>query len=175
MIHTVELWPNGYAEGLGLTPSAGGSYDGWACLDDLSESDYVYDATTGLYTYSYYSLKDISIPSNAIITNLRLDTRGYATTDVSSYGYVEVAFKIGSSYYRSSWLNLPKGVKTDVYNDWATNPNTGVAWTPSDINGMYVGMYLRSDNGGQVWAYWLRCTVTYNIPGSPRAQIIGLW
>jgi hypothetical protein len=178
---TAEIWPAGVGEGVGLVPSSGA---GWQCLDDLSESDYVYIRNNdSLYVYSFYTMQDVSLPSNAIIENLRLSSRANRITSYGSYnGYGKLSLKIGASYYSSGWTTVPSTSMVDFYYDWATNPATGAAWTQSDINAMLAGMYMRCDYQPswnpvpEVRAYWLLGTVTYRTPCGNRAQLIGpLW
>lgn len=179
MSASVELWPNGVgSDGELLTPSSGFC---WQCLDDLLETDWVYQTNNNdLWKFCYATFQDTTaIPDNAIIEQIVLDVRAnrvyYMGGDYNGYG--QIGIKIGSLHYLSGWTTIPyESPKTDFSFDIT---NIGVAWTKAVINSMEAGLYLRCDTGSSfhiVRGYWLRCTVTYRVPGQRGAQIIGaIW
>jgi prepilin-type N-terminal cleavage/methylation domain-containing protein len=139
------LRPSG--TGTGTVFSGSGCSSTWECLQESTADD---DAT---YV-------------NRIATNSSWDTETYAAenTTVGSgtidsivvYARVKddqlsLAVNTDGSLYESS-ATIATGSYANYSNAWATNPNTTVVWTWSDIDTIEIGVTLKADaRATQVW------------------------
>ncbi|MGE3986115.1 MAG: hypothetical protein AB7G38_18240 [Dehalococcoidia bacterium] len=158
---TTTLRPVGDGSVIQWTPSTGG--DNYAMVDEASADDlttYVSltdaAAKTDAYTHG------AGVPSNA--TSISVEVFGRAATlDAAAAANFYPALRIGGVNYlgdsetiiaSTAWLNF-----SHVF---ATDPSTGVAWTPSGINNAELACYCQSVSKGGGGAI-LRLTQLYAV------------
>ncbi len=109
---------------------SGGSYNYECVVTNDGDASYIHAlaALTDLYGFTPPNL-----PAGSTITNVRVHTviRNYPYQADSFQHAIRVN---GISYFGS--VQTPPDSYTDLYADWALNPNTGLAWTWRDINGV---------------------------------------
>lgn len=71
---------------------------------------------------------------------------------------VKVAVKSGVTVGESAPVKPPTGSWQTVSNQWATNPDTGIAWTKAEIDTLQIGVAMNAPAGG---AALIDCTQVY--------------
>ena len=71
---------------------------------------------------------------------------GLAQVDTSGPQHLQAMVRTQSTDYASSNLAPPQGSWGYISNDWLTNPNTGVAWTTSDLTATGFNLGFKSAN-----------------------------
>jgi phage gp45-like len=97
---------------------------------DTTPTDTLLHGTTaGNLTFGFSAF---SIPSNA--TSISVQVLYYDQKTASQAAASAGRLKVGGSYYNATTHN-PATSYTSRSDDWATNPKTGAAWTPAQVNG----------------------------------------
>jgi hypothetical protein len=146
---TETLRPTGLG---GITQlSRSGASANWDCVDEVSsdgDSTYVYSTSTS-YQRDTYATQDHT-PGSGTISSVSIYIRarenvfdGYARTIIGTHGI----------NYESSDLALTSSY-ADYSSTYATNPNTGAAWTWGEADAVECGVALRTTVSG----YSARCT-----------------
>lgn len=113
--------------------------------------------TTRLYTptdnkVALFNLQDHSAETGTIDSvEVHIMTRGLDPVSNS----VQLALRIASTDYFSSTKTYNNTSYHDESNTWTTNPNTGVAWTWSEIDSLQAGMKRISGGGQAVTQVWV--------------------
>ena len=69
-----------------------------------------------------------------------------AQVDTTGPQHIQGMVRAGSTDYTSSNLSPPQGSWGWISTDWTTNPNTGVAWTTSDLSAVGFNLGFKSQN-----------------------------
>ncbi len=69
-----------------------------------------------------------------------------AQVDTTGPQHLQAMVRTGGSDYTSSNLSPPQGSWGWISTDWTTNPNTGVAWTTSDLTNAGFNIGFKSQN-----------------------------
>jgi hypothetical protein len=137
--HFYALPPTGNGDSSQLSGSDGNSVDNYALVDEIpsnSDTDYVESATSG--NKDLYTLTDLpTLPSGATIKRVIVETRAKETTAAGDS--INLGVKTGLV---ESWSgNIVVGTSyAKQAASWATNPDTLVAWTESDVNALKAGV-----------------------------------
>lgn len=110
-----------------------------------------------LYSYPSSSLSGVTISSVAVYTVVNQEfSLAYAAK-------LKLAVKVGGTTYYSGEKELDPGGSTETKsNSWITNPNTGLAWTTSEIDSLVAGCSMNSKSTSiKCWNYQLWVVVTY--------------
>ena len=111
----------------------------WDAVDETpaNDSDYVWSITAS--QNDTYNLQNLSIPAGSTINNITVFERAiyYDTTHKAFYIIVRTNLADYNGTKKSGLIALNSFNTT-----WTTNPNTGVAWTISDINNLEVGAQI---------------------------------
>ena len=180
---TVEvLRPNAAGDVCGISGQVGA-----ACPDHYLNVDEVVpdDDTTYVFGSAWappptnpsdlYNIENSGVGAG-VITNVAVYGRFKDNADdryrgATSYFWI----KTGGAQYRSG--GYPQlGDWSDFYRNWATNPQTGVAWTWADINALQIGLSLFNPQraSGVDWIgknasatqMWVEVTYTPQVGGS---------
>lgn len=115
------------------TKSTGASFFG--CVDETPASDVDYITCTALaggrgrQTFGFAAF---AIPAGSAQIRVNVYNRDKdASSAVSNVGG---ALKVNGTYYDAAGTD-PTTAYVNYVDSWATNPNTGLAWTVNDING----------------------------------------
>lgn len=73
-------------------------------------------------------------------------TNAQAQVDTTGPQHLQSMVRTGSTDYTSSNLSPPQSTWGWIGNDWPTNPNTGVAWTTSDLSAAGFNIGFKSAN-----------------------------
>lgn len=131
-----------------------GCTSNWECVDDITaDGDNTYVKSSGVsYGTDTYQTNDPP-DTSCTITSMTVYVR--AKKDVKT-SYAKTALRTYGSLYEGPQEALgPQYV--DYSNQWTNNPNTGAAWTWTEVNDMEIGVSLRSTNSNkpsrctQVW------------------------
>jgi uncharacterized membrane protein len=110
--------------------SAGTRYTVVDDYPDTTPTDTLLHGTTaGNLTFGFSAF---SIPSNA--TSISVQVLYYDQKTASQAAASAGRLKVGGSYYNATTHN-PATSYTSRSDNWATNPKTGAAWTPAQVNG----------------------------------------
>lgn len=151
-----------------LRPNASGIYTQWAYqlpvsgfhwdkVDEATSDGYstcISDDTTS-YKADLYNIPSTAILANAIINSVTVYMR--VVSDHYRYkGYVRTMIRTHSTNYYGSIMR-PSTSWVLYFTVYATNPNTGSAWTIEEINALEIGVSGR----GYSDEYWIYCTQVY--------------
>ncbi len=153
---SLTLRPSGSGSMANLIGS--GCASNYQCVDEVTADEgtsYV-GRWANTYRTDVYALDNPASPTGTIS---RVTVFCRARTS-NMQGDVMPTVYTGSTEYNGTAQSLT-GSYADYSHQWTINPNTGVAWTWSDINGLEAGVRLRGQNG--VWpAYctqvWIEVT-----------------
>lgn len=118
-----------------LTPSAGSN---WQCIDEVppNTSDYVSSAVAG--NYDLYNCGTITLATGEIVRRVQVEAR---CLEESALGdSVKLGVKTVSTEYFDSGHVVTTAYARYVGNDLTLNPNTGAAWTQTQIDALQVGV-----------------------------------
>jgi hypothetical protein len=146
------LRPDGAGSITNLTASGCGS--NYQCVDEVSSDD---DATyvergSNSYRTDVYSLTDTGVGAgtiDSVVVHCR-------TRKTMTQGNVQPTLYVGSTEYNGAAQSLTS-TYADYSQAWSTNPNTGAAWTWTEINNLQAGVCLRGQGSHfpayctQVW------------------------
>ena len=141
---TITLRPNAAGDLTELENQFPASGAHWDKVDEAvadEDTTYIYpDDTQVGYGTDLYNLE--SFPTGTVtITNVAVTVR--VRKDQAAYiGYFYIEVKTGGIVYESS-IQVATTAYADYTRNWTTNPQTGVAWTASDINALQAGVKLR--------------------------------
>lgn len=137
--HTVR--PNGAGTFTTWTPSSGSN---WQCVDESSaDEDTTKLTNTGSGSYDTYA-HTAGTPSSITISNFSITYRSKSSI---TNGLNAAAIVIVDGNVYSGSFTLTSTSYANYSYSWATNPDTGVAWTTSDINNCEIG-FLGAVGGG---------------------------
>lgn len=150
LVNTVAtLRPNGagFYNDFDSYQGAGGATSFFDAVDDVTADDdstYVYEPRNA--RKMFLALPDNQIPAGATINKVRVWLRWMGVDPIEQK--CKISIYIGSTEYDSIEYNSRKqqNYRDDFY-DWSVNPNTGVAWTPTDINNLQIGIKTTSADG----------------------------
>ena len=137
-----------------LYPNADGTYSQWngnggscssyTCVDESSsdgDTTYIFD-DSGVIQTETYNLSNLDATSLLSIDNITViitikcyPNGGNCTTDTD--GFVIYTY---STIYLEQATTVTSETYIERSNTWATNPNTGLAWTVSEVNSLEVGV-----------------------------------
>lgn len=94
----------------------------------------------------FLAIPNSQVPAGATINKVRLWLRWMGVDPIEQK--CKLSIYIGSTEYDSIEYNSRKqqNYRDDFY-DWDVNPNTGVAWTPTDIDNLQLGIKTTSADG----------------------------
>ncbi len=162
MATTVTLRPNGAGTRLNWANtgcSAGASE--WQCVDEavLNTSDYLTDTSTVNETFLFENLNQAS----AIVNSVKISYHAVQQTNSKNRCFVAITRQSGRDYLVPSSYQCVNGSYVTISKTMTTNPATGSAWTPSEVDALEAGMDSTNPHGGgrvaQVWV-----DVDYTIP-----------
>jgi hypothetical protein len=128
-------------------PNVGDSY---TTVDEVTPNttDYIYARTVG--KYDLFQIENLT------------DSDWYAAGGVTVYGYaqmnsttavIKLMVKTGGTSYEGTEKTLT-GSWASYSTVWTTNPQTGLAWTTTDLNELQIGVNLTTYSGGTTtWAF----------------------
>ncbi|MEO6513848.1 MAG: hypothetical protein ABIR37_04130 [Candidatus Saccharimonadales bacterium] len=133
-VRVQTLYPNGDGSNSGLTTSSGSTHNTLVNETTPNTTTYVYGTTSGLK--DTYAFQDLDANTANVFA---VETAHYSHKDaVGSVGFSNVA-RVGSTDYVAT--AQPLSVSWTTNRDiWETNPATGVAWAPSDVNSAEFGV-----------------------------------
>jgi hypothetical protein len=151
------LSPSGAGAVTGLTPSTGAN---WECVNEYPASDVDYVRTNGNQTvYDLYALPS-SAYSTGTINSVTVSCRIKGTDGDEYY-----ALKLKTEATEYQYPAHPGGNPTTEYAlysyTWDLNPNTGLAWTWTQITDLQAGVLLTQHVGSGV-PYCSQVYVTVN-------------
>jgi hypothetical protein len=127
----------------------------YQCVDEATsdgDSSYVYSSAGG---YDFYG-----VPNHSTETGVIDSVKVYVVARKTAIGDTVRSYPgvyTHSTAYWGDYKNLGTSYSENSYT-WTTNPNTGSAWTWSEIDSMEIGVKLSTDNPGvnvprctQVW------------------------
>ena len=134
---TVEiLRPNAAGDEMSVPCQVPGPGEHWDKVDDtgMGDGDNTYVTTcymTGVWYRDLYNLPNPSAagPINKITVYARIG------------GHARITIETGGSIYESPTIDSMMAWTLRSY-EWTTNPQTGLAWTWSDINALQIGVNL---------------------------------
>lgn len=162
---TLTLRPNAAGDETNL--SVHGAANNYQAVDEETpdySGTYVYHGQSDKsYITDLYNIPDITIAGNITgitVYYLAKVLNGFGTTRAWSQ------IKTGGAVFTGTTHLL--GTSWTLYSDtWATNPNTGLAWTQVDINNLQIGIKLYEDIGsGDASCTQLYAVVIYDESGS---------
>jgi len=146
------LRPDGAGSITNLTASGCGS--NYQCVDEnLSDDDATYvERASNSYRTDVYSLANTGVGSgtiDSVVVHCR-------TRKTKNNGNVQPTLYVSSTEYNGTARSLTTSY-VDYSQVWSTNPNTGSAWTWTEINNLQAGVRMRGQNNSfpayctQVW------------------------
>lgn len=155
-----NLKPNAAGDLTELTPYPGAGEANYQNVDDSTGGSPPLYGSDGDSTYNsneasspnnvkedLYNIE--SLPAGvASITNVKVYTvaRRYSAGGSPYSGNLYIVIKTGGTEYQSDSKMLLSSYTFSNYS-WATNPQTGVAWTIADVNALQVGASLQATFG----------------------------
>lgn len=141
-------------------PNLFGAATHWqAVLTNDGDTSYVGDTTNdGNYYQDSYACSDMVFPTTTkVITSVVIHIVGESNGVGNGNGKTVLRTHVVD--YLGAEETLANGVYTDYSTTYALNPNTGVAWTDTEINDMEIGVTLKVPLG----ATEVRCTQVYAV------------
>lgn len=131
-----------------LAPSSNGNTDNWdtggvSNVNETTDNTSTVNAsgTAGqIQEYSVTALPSGSFQVQDVWLNMK------AQVDTSGPQHIQGMVRAGSTDYTSGNLSPPQGSWGWISTDWTTNPNTGVAWTTSDLSAVGFNLGFKSAN-----------------------------
>lgn len=151
---TIELYPTGAGSETNIPNLVGAATHWQACEVDAGDTNYVETPATGGAPATYRDLFDLTTGlSGGIITNVMVLARVKKNQAPPLAG---CSIRTGGSTYDGDLTSTAINSYQTISWSWATNPNTGVAWTWVDINALEAGVRLQGS-----MSYYERCSFVY--------------
>lgn len=131
----IALTPNGAGASTQWTASAGSNY---ACVDEVppnDDTDYVYQSSA-----SGIDLYDLSACGLSNVTILRVWPELHAKKTSADAASIIPVIRTNSTNYEDSSTTLTTSYTKYKGSERVTNPNSGVAWTTSDLDALQAGV-----------------------------------
>ena len=148
------LRPNAVGDETNLIPNTGAN---WECVDEAEadeDTTYVYKQTGAAFIRDLHNIQDHSAGAGTI-NHVTVYARCRHWSGENQGQRAKIAIKTHNTPYEgdeetttSSYANYSK--------QWATNPNTGSAWTWTEIDNLQAGVALKPANN-----YSAMCTQVY--------------
>ena len=140
---------------------------------DSNGSTYLTHGTTA--GYLTFGFSAFSIPAGSSITNVQVIYYDQKTGSQASAAAGRL--KVGGNYYNANIHNPANGTWTLRTDTWTTNPNSAVAWTLDDVNGVGANAlqafgFYSNDASPTIRFASVIVQVTYSLPGGRGAQTI---
>lgn len=127
-----------------LGPTGAGATSSWsgtfADIDEIgvwNDADYIFSGTAN--QVSTFTLANLSATA-ATLDPIAVTTGGRARKGTGGPQNIQHAIRTGATdYFAATDPTLTTSFGTMVQGIWELNPNTGLAWTVSDINGLEAG------------------------------------
>lgn len=137
----VMLTPNANGDSSQMAGSDGNSTDNYLLVDEIppnSDTDYVVSDVSG--NADLYNLTTTTLPTNAVVKRVYVESR--SREEVASGDSIKLGIKTNGSEYWSTSI-----VQTAIYGrnvgvDYLINPQTGSAWTQSEIDALQAGVKI---------------------------------
>jgi len=129
------ILPAGVGNSSQWTPSAGSNY---ACVDEVPPSDADYVTTNTVGNKDTYAAGDLPADASSVKCvqfAARAQKEGAATPQNLAF-----VIRTGGMDYEGSGVVLPTTFTEHVRDLWVNNPATSQAFTPSEVNGMEIGI-----------------------------------
>lgn len=155
-LDTSEFRPNADGHEIDFTPLGGG--DNYVEVDEvISDEDTTYVSIAKANQEDYYDITDHGAEDGEI-SNLQILVRAKQT---GAENIQICLFTIATEYCSAN--KQPNAGYGDLTNDWATNPNTGIAWTWANIDALQIGQKSKATGGwgGTLTVTQIYATVTY--------------
>ncbi len=159
-----------------------GAANNWEAVDEVTPDDdttYVYTRDKSAYTTDLHNLDDASLSGTISSVTVYIRSRSVATpTQASARTWI----KTNSMGYSGSEITLTTSY-ADYSTVYATNPQTGSAWTWAEINALQAGVGLRvSKTSGPQAQRESRCTQVWvvidhtppDISNTPATRVFGM-
>jgi len=134
-----------------------------------------------------YNLPDTAIPVGSTISSVKVS----AWCGIGEYilqpgwianpnGYFRIAIRTHSAVYYGATHNKIVDWYVLIEDTWATNPNTGLAWTIAELNALEIGVELRSTTFTKIgivkaihpaFCTQVYATITYTEPVAGKGMI----
>jgi hypothetical protein len=127
--------PTGAGNSAQWTPSAGAN---WDCVEEVPPSDADYITTNTVGQKDTYVASDLPSDASAVKCvqfAARAQKEGAATPQNLAF-----VIRTGAVDYEGSGVVLPTVLSEHVRDLWVNNPATSQAFTPSEVNGMEIGI-----------------------------------
>lgn len=139
--HIIAIKPNGNGDSSQLTGSDGDSVDNYLLVDDIpSDGDTTYVWGNVLNNQDLYNLEAPNLPVNHTITRVWAEARA-KDPDV---GDIALPIKSGATQDDGTAKGLTTAYSAIKGDEYTTNPDTGIAWTESDLNALQAGVKIKS-------------------------------
>ncbi len=145
------LRPDGAGSSTDFT--AVGDSPNWRCVDETSadgDATYVRSIDYIFYRKDLYTIQDHS--GSGAIKRVTVWIRSRASTTFLGSSTVKTVIRTYSTNYLGNAVTLTTSY-TDYSTIYATNPNTGSAWTWPEIDSLQIGL-----TGLAAWVTSIRCT-----------------
>lgn len=138
--HVIALKPNSSGDSSDFVGSDSDSVDNYALVDDIpSDSDTTYVESATPDDCDLYNLEACGIDSDMYeIKRIFIEGRGKDTTTGS--GIVTPLIKTSGSEIESDQVELTTTYAQIKSEEWVTNPMTGSAWTPTEVDALQIGI-----------------------------------
>lgn len=134
------LLPTGAGTTTQFTPDSGSNYARVNEATPDGDTSYVEDATVG--HIDTYAMADL--PASAVSVLSLVQISNARKTDLGSRS-IKSEIRTGGTNYASTLVSaLGDTYLYEWGGSWGTNPNTGVAWTPSDVNAIESGQQVNA-------------------------------
>lgn len=159
---TGVLRPTGNGTTIELSHTSGSNYQ---CVDDETDSEYVYNNAGAYYLTDVYTFDFSSVPSNAIIEKIKV-TSQYQNRYGGSGLLARVSFYCNGSVGTGITETTVTDVMT-VVEEFTTNPMIGSPWARTALDYLQIGAGLKSNSDGyDILLLWIKCEVYYHLPDS---------
>lgn len=129
--------------------------------------------TTRLYSPTPNDVRQVALTDTSGLTGVTIDSvvvyAKFRSLDPVSNTF-QIGIRTGATDY---WSGDKDTVNATTYilfsNTWTTNPNTGVAWTISDLDALQIGVKKSNGVGGAVT--YMYAEINYTVGGGATGQM----